>query len=69
MEQLPTLKARFRYDGFVRHLENVTLEPLKSTLIGMEVRKGGMFSNKIKRYSFDKIDHPLEFSREGEADE
>ena len=67
MEQLPTLKARFEYNGFVRHVENITLEPLTNTFIGMEVRKGGMFSNKIKRYSFIGTENTLEFSREGET--
>jgi len=33
----------------------------------MEVRKGGMFSNKIKRYSFIGTENTLEFSREGET--
>ncbi len=52
--QLPTKKAKFIYGGLVRHVENVTLEPNSFTLIGMEVRKGGKFSYKIKRYSMVK---------------
>lgn len=49
--ELPTLKARFKYSGIVRHVENITVEPETQSIIGMEVRKGGKFSNKIKRYS------------------
>lgn len=49
--ELPTLKVRFKYSGVVRHVENVTVEPETQSIIGMEVRKGGKFSNKIKRYS------------------
>ena len=52
--ELPTLKARFKYSGIVRHVENITVEPETRSIIGMEVRKGGKFSNKIKRYSVEK---------------
>lgn len=46
---------RFPYDGLIRHVDNVEFEPMTDTLIGFEMRKGGKFSYKIKRYSLDKI--------------
>lgn len=49
---------KFYYDGFWRHVSNITLE--EKTLIGFEVRKSGKWSYKIKRYSLDKI-KDLEF--------
>lgn len=57
---LPYLKARFRYAGFARYVENVTLEWETNTLIGMERRKSGKFSNKIKRYSLNKVEGEIE---------
>lgn len=44
---------RFKYDGFIRHVSNVTWED--ETLIGFEMRKAGKFSYRIKRFSIDKI--------------
>lgn len=57
---LPYLKAKFRYAGFNRYVENVTLEWETNTLIGMERRKSGKFSNKIKRYSLAKVEGEIE---------
>lgn len=48
---------RFLYDGFVRHVSNVTVEWDTFSLIGFEVRKSGKWSYKIKRYSLEKIDN------------
>jgi len=50
-----TIDMRFKYDGFWRHVSNVTFEPETSTLIGFEMRKDGKFSYKIKRYAFCNI--------------
>lgn len=60
--ELPNLAAVFTYDGIRRHIENVTIEwggenipPYRpTTIIGMERRKGGKFSNRIKRYTIGK---------------
>jgi len=49
---------RFRYHGEVRHVDNVTHE--NGTLIGMEIRKHGRFSWKIKRFRVDQIEGELE---------
>lgn len=46
---------KFKYDGFWRHVSNVTFEPETQTLIGFEMRKSGKFSYKVKRYSYEKI--------------
>lgn len=46
---------RFNYEGLSRIVDNVTIETEHGTIIGFELRKGGKFSNKIKRYSLDKI--------------
>ena len=58
--ELPFLKAKFRYAGFARYVENVTMEWKTNTLIGMERRKAGKFSNKIKRYSLNKVEGELD---------
>ena len=58
--ELPYLKAKFRYAGFARYVENVTMEWETNTHIGMERRKSGKFSNKIKRYSLNKVEGELE---------
>lgn len=50
------LSYRFRYSGDVRHVDNVTFEDDTQTVIGMEIRKGGKFSWKIKRYALEKIE-------------
>lgn len=55
-----TVDLRFRYKGFWRQVSNITLEPETRTLIGFEMRKGGKFSYRIKRYALDKIEE-LEF--------
>ena len=60
MEQLPDVKCRFKYAGFARYVENVTFEWDTKTLIGMERRKAGKFSNKIKRYSLEKVEGEME---------
>ena len=60
MPELPILKAKFRYAGFARYVENVTMEWETNTLIGMERRKAGKFSNKIKRYSLAKVEGEIE---------
>lgn len=44
---------KFTYDGISRYVSNVTFEG--TTLIGYEMRRGGKFSYKVKRYAFDKI--------------
>lgn len=59
--RLPPLKAKFRYAGFSRYVENVTMEWETNNIIGMERRKSGKFSNKIKRYSLAKVEGVIEF--------
>lgn len=49
----PALK--FIYDGIVRHVDNCTVEVDTRTVIGFEMRKGGKFSYRVKRYSYDKM--------------
>ena len=56
-KEIETIDIRFLYDGFVRHVSNVTFEPETNSLIGFEMRKSGKFSFKIKRFSLDKINH------------
>ena len=54
------LSYRFKYSGDWRHVDNVTFEGDTQTVIGMEIRKRGRFSWKIKRYALEKIETPLE---------
>lgn len=54
------LSYKFKYSGEWRHVDNVTFEEDTQTVIGMEVRKTGRFSWKIKRYALEKIETPLE---------
>jgi len=49
------IDIRFLYDGFVRHVSNVTFEKETGTVIGFEMRKAGKFSYKIKRYDLSKV--------------
>lgn len=58
--EYPELKVKFRYAGFARLVENVTFEWETNTLIGMETRKAGKFSNKIKRFSLNKMEGDIE---------
>jgi hypothetical protein len=51
-----TIDIKFKYDGFWRRVSNITMEPETRTLIGMEMRKSGKFSYRIKRYNIDKIE-------------
>ena len=53
--QVP-LCYRFTYDGVIRHVDNVTIDGEQQQLLGMEIRKAGKFSFRIKRYSLIKID-------------
>jgi len=48
------IALRFIYDGYVRHVDSVTIE--KDTVIGFEMRKNGKFSFKVKRYSMGKME-------------
>lgn len=58
--QTEILSYRFKYSGDWRHVDNVTFEDDTQTVIGMEIRKRGRFSWKIKRYALEKIETPLE---------
>lgn len=51
---------KFRYNGEVRHLDNVSFESKTHTLLGMEVRKAGKFSFKFKRFRLDSIEDKVE---------
>jgi hypothetical protein len=46
---------KFKYDGYWRHVSNVTFESNTKTLIGFEVRKNGKFVYRVKRYNWEKI--------------
>jgi hypothetical protein len=60
--EYPNLHAKFTYDGKSRLVRNITIDD--NGIIGMEVRKAGKFSNKIKRYSHDKIVIPIDIWKE-----
>lgn len=47
--------VKFLYDGSWRRVSNPTWEWNTGTLIGFEMRKGGKFSYRTKRYSIDKM--------------
>lgn len=53
-----TLSAKFRYDGKVRHVIDITLDDERKQFIGFEVRKSGRFSYRVKRFDFAKLDSP-----------
>lgn len=46
---------KFKYDDSWRQVSNPTFEWDTKTIIGFEMRKGGKFSYKIKRYLMEKI--------------
>lgn len=46
-----TVTIEFRYGGIWRTVDNIEFEDSTRTVIGMEVRKGGKFSWKVKRFS------------------
>lgn len=48
------MDIRFFYDGFWRQVSNFTHEG--ETFIGMEIRKAGKFSFKVKRYTIAKVE-------------
>lgn len=52
-----TIDIRFKYEGFWRHVSNITLETETKTVIGFEMRKSGKFSYKTKRYSLEKMEN------------
>lgn len=53
IKHYPDLHAKFTYDGASRLVRNITID--EKGIIGFEVRKAGKFSNKIKRYSHEKL--------------
>ncbi len=55
---MTVLSYRFKYDGLIRHVDNVAFQ--NSCIKGYEMRKGGKFSFKTKSYRFDKIQSDLE---------
>ena len=63
------ISVRFKYDGIVRHVDNISLDDSNKQFLGFEVRKSGRFSNKIKRFDFSRVEGNLEFikplTREG----
>jgi len=50
-----TIDLRFKYDGFWRQVSNITFEKETKSIIGMEMRKNGKFSYRIKRFSLDNM--------------
>lgn len=50
------ISVRFKYDGVVRHVDNIKFEDNIKMFVGVEVRKAGRFSNKMKRFDMTKID-------------
>lgn len=55
-----TLTYRFRYDGVSRIVDNVEFEGDRQQFIGMEIRKAGKFSFRIKRFTLSKVEGGLE---------
>lgn len=55
------ISVRFKYDGKIRHVDNISLDDDNKQFLGFEVRKSGRFSNKIKRFDLEKLESPLEF--------
>ena len=49
------ISAKFMYDGSSRIVDNVVIDEKKNVLIGFEMRKGGRFSYKTKKFSRSKI--------------
>jgi hypothetical protein len=53
---VPTSKPvaiRFKYDGVSRIVDNIDFDG--KLIVGFEMRRGGKFSYKIKKYSVDKM--------------
>lgn len=48
------MDIRFKYGGYWRQVSNFTNEG--ETFIGMEIRKSGKFSFKIKRYTIAEVE-------------
>jgi hypothetical protein len=53
------LSYKFRYHGIVRHVDNITFDGNRQQFIGMEIRKNGKFSNRIKRFTLNEVEGPL----------
>lgn len=51
----PDQEWQFTYDGSKRSLTDITVEPETDTIIGFERTKAGEPSDKVKRYSLDKM--------------
>ena len=49
------LAYRFTYDDIPRIVDNVSFEGDRQQIIGFEMRKGGKFSYRVKRYTLAKI--------------
>ena len=60
MSKNSVISVRFKYDGKVRHVDNISLDDANKQFLGFEVRKSGRFSNKIKRFDLSKLESPLE---------
>lgn len=61
MSKDSVISVRFKYDGKVRHVDNISLDNDNKQFLGFEVRKSGRFSNKIKRFDFARVEGNLEF--------
>ncbi|MFI5405139.1 MAG: hypothetical protein ACHQ1D_01360 [Nitrososphaerales archaeon] len=48
------MDIRFKYGGVMRQVSNFTNEG--ETFIGLEIRKAGKFSFKIKRYTIAEVE-------------
>jgi hypothetical protein len=60
MDTTKVVSVRFKYDGVVRHVDNIMLDDKNKQFVGFEVRKAGKFSQKIKRFDMTKMES-LEF--------
>lgn len=47
------ISVQFQYDGVSRIVDNIDFDG--NLLVGFEMRRGGKFSYKIKKYSVNKI--------------
>lgn len=51
----PDQEWDFTYDGAKRSVTDITIEPDTNTIIGFERTKGKEPSDKVKRYSVEKM--------------
>lgn len=60
MDTQKVVSVRFKYDGASRIVDNIMFDDKNKQFVGLQIRKSGKFSYKIRRFDMAKM-QSLEF--------